>query len=71
MSNARGRRTAKTPSCETTLKADEARVAEAEKTTRLRALRLAKEAADREATQHPLPPARVPSARLRSADDKA
>ena len=69
MSNARGRKATKTPSRETVLKAGEARVAEAEKTTRLRALRLAKEAADREAAQHALPPARVPgstSARLRT-----
>ena len=52
-------------------KADEARVAEAEKTARLRALRLAKEAADRAAAQCAPPPARVSgsnSTRLRSAN---
>jgi len=74
MNNARGRKAIKTASREMTLKADAARVAEAEKTTRLRALRLAKEAADRAAAQHAPPPARIPgaaSARLRRADDKS
>jgi hypothetical protein len=37
----------KTPSRETAAKSEEARAAEAAKTTRLRTLRLAKEAADR------------------------
>ena len=41
----------KTPSRETAAKFDEARAAEAAKTARLRALRLAKEAADRDAEQ--------------------
>ena len=41
----------KTPSRETAAKFDEARAAEAAKTARLRALRLAKEAADRDAAQ--------------------
>jgi hypothetical protein len=47
----------KTPSRETTAKAEEERTAEAAKTTRLRALRLAKEAADRDA---PRPPVALP-----------
>jgi hypothetical protein len=37
-------------------KAEEARETEAAKTTRLRALRLAKEAADRDVIQHPAHP---------------
>ena len=41
----------KTPSRETAAKFDEARAAEAAKTARLRAPRLAKEAADRDAEQ--------------------
>ena len=41
----------KTPLRETAAKFDEARAAEAAKTARLRALRLAKEAADRDAAQ--------------------
>jgi hypothetical protein len=41
----------KTPSRETAAKFDEARAAEAAKTARLRALRLAKEAADRDTAQ--------------------
>jgi hypothetical protein len=41
----------KTPSRETAPKFVDARAAEAEKTARLRALRLAKEAADRDAEQ--------------------
>jgi hypothetical protein len=51
----RGRRAAeeqfriKTPSHETAAKSEEARTAEPAKTTRLRALRLAKEAANRDA----------------------
>ena len=42
----------KTPSRETAAKFDEARAAEVAKTARLRALRLAKEAADRDAAQN-------------------
>jgi hypothetical protein len=41
----------KTPSRETAAKFEDARAAEAAKTARLRALRLAKEAADRDAEQ--------------------
>jgi hypothetical protein len=49
----------KTPSGETAAKAEEKRVAEAAKTMRLRALRLAKEAADREAARLAAPPPRT------------
>ena len=45
----------KTPSRETAAKSEEARAAEAAKTTRLRALRLAKEAADRDAQKRARP----------------
>jgi hypothetical protein len=48
----------KVPS-ETAVRAEEARVAEAAKTARLRALRLAKEAADRAATLEAGPSRRV------------
>jgi hypothetical protein len=59
-----------TPSRETAAKAEEARVAEAAKTTRLRALRLAKEAADRDAMPRVPPPPRIHRAvRPRRADD--
>jgi hypothetical protein len=58
----RGPSKMKTPSRETTAKVEEERAAEAAKTTRLRALRLAKEAADRDA----IPPAALPQ-RLHSA----
>jgi hypothetical protein len=47
----RPQRATKAPSGEAAAKADEARAAEAAKTLRLRALRLAKEAADRDAAQ--------------------
>jgi hypothetical protein len=45
----------KVPSRETAARAEEARVAEAAKTARLRALRLAKETADRDAAQTAAP----------------
>jgi hypothetical protein len=54
MSNAAGRKATKMPSREMTVKAEEARVAA--KTARLRALRLAKEAVDRNAALHAAPP---------------
>jgi hypothetical protein len=51
-------------------RAEEARVAETAKTTRLRALRLAKEAADRDAALSAPPIAPIPRAtRLRRADE--
>jgi hypothetical protein len=60
----------KTPSGEMAAKAEEKRAAEFAKTTRLRALRLAKEAADREAMQRAAPPPRAPrSIRLRRANE--
>ncbi len=60
----------KTPSGEMAARAEEARVAEAAKTTRLRALRLAKEAADRDAALSAPPIAPTPRAtRLRRADE--
>jgi hypothetical protein len=51
----------KTPSREIAAKSEDARAAEAAKITRLRALRLAKEAADRDAQQRarPRPTARA------------
>jgi hypothetical protein len=53
-----------------TAKADEERVAEAAKTTRLRALRLAKEAAERDAMPRAASPRRVHgAARPRRAND--
>ena len=45
----------KTPSRETAAKFEDARAAEAAKTARLRTLRLAKEAADRDARPRPAP----------------
>jgi hypothetical protein len=59
MSRTTGRKATKMPSRAVVVKADEARVAEAEKTARLRALRLAKEVADRDAALHVASPARV------------
>ena len=49
----------KMPSRDMTAKADEERAAEAAKTTRLRALRLAKEAAERDAMPRAASPQRV------------
>jgi hypothetical protein len=60
----------KTPSRETEARSVEARAAEVAKTTRLRALRLAKEAADRDAMPPPAPPQRLHRAvRPRRAND--
>ena len=56
-----------TPSREATAKAEERRVAETTKIARLRALRLAKEAADRDALPAPLP--RNVRSRQRPAND--
>jgi hypothetical protein len=59
----------KQPSREMAARADEARAAESAKTARLRALRLAKEAADREVALHATPVVRIPaSTRLRRTD---
>jgi hypothetical protein len=71
LSNTSGRKATKMPSRKMVANADETRVAEAEKTARLRALRLAKEAADRDAALHALPPVPISSStstRLRSAN---
>ena len=58
------------PPRDMTAKADEERVAEAAKTTRLRALRLAKEAAERDAMPRAVSPQRVRGAvRPRRAND--
>jgi hypothetical protein len=66
----RARSGTKMPSRDMTAKADEERVAEAAKTTRLRALRLAKEAAERDAMPRAVSPQRAHGAvRPRRAND--
>jgi hypothetical protein len=55
----------KAPSRETAARVEEARVAEAAKTARLRALRLAKETADRDAAQPAAPIVHRDSSTLR------